>query len=50
MEPVGKRKEELTGLKLCLCAEIPLKGIGRVRWDRGLHVEKSGGELAKVSE
>ena len=34
----------------CVCAEIPLKEIGRVRWDRGLHVEKSGGELAKVSE
>ena len=46
MEPVGKRKEGVIDLKLCLCAEIRLRGIGRVR----LHLEKSGGEFAKVSE
>ena len=37
-------------LKLCLCAKIPLRGIGRVRWDSKLHLEKSEGEFAKVSE
>ena len=47
LEPVGKRKEGVIGLKLCLCAEIPLKRIGKVRWESWLHVEKSGGEFAK---
>ena len=50
MEPVGKRKEGVIDLKLCLCAKIPLRGIGRVRWDSKLHLEKSEGEFAKVSE
>ena len=50
LELVGKRKERVIGLELYLCAEIPLKGIGRVTWESGIHVEKSGGEVAKVSE